>query len=156
VIADGPRGSAGLAAPALRYLAAMLAMNLVWEIAQLPLYTLWVEGTPREITFAVLHCTGGDAMIAAGALAIAIVVTRSWRWPIRGWGPVTVVATLVGLGYTVFSEWLNVDLRRSWAYTAAMPRLPPWGTGLAPFLQWLLLPPLAMLAARPPAHSVAR
>ncbi|MGG5890550.1 DUF2933 domain-containing protein [Falsiroseomonas sp. HC035] len=63
-------------------------------------------------------------------------------------GGVTMVATLIGVGYTTFSDWLNVDLRQSWTYTAAMPRLPPWGTGLAPFLQWPLLPPLAMLAAQ--------
>jgi hypothetical protein len=111
---------------------------------------------PGEIAFAVLHCTGGDAMIAAVALAAAILLTRSWHWPSQGWGRVTLIATLIGLGYTVFSEWLNVDLRQSWTYTAAMPRLPPWGTGLAPFLQWLLLPPLAMLAARPPARPFAR
>jgi hypothetical protein len=127
----------------------MLAMNLVWEIAQLPLYTLWEEGTAAEIVFAILHCTAGDLMITAAALAVAILLTRSWHWPSQRWGRVTMVATLAGLGYTVFSEWLNVDLRQSWTYTAAMPRLPPWGTGLAPFLQWLLLPPLAMLAARP-------
>ena len=145
-----------MTAPAARYLAATLALNLVWEVAQLPLYTLWAEGTPGEIAFAVLHCTGGDALIAAAALAAAILLTRSWHWPSQGWGSVTLVATLIGLGYTVFSEWLNVDLRQSWTYTAAMPRLPPWGTGLAPFLQWLLLPPLAMLAARPTERPFAR
>ena len=143
-------------APAARYIAAMIAMNLVWEVAQLPLYTLWAEGTPSEIAFAILHCTGGDAMIAAAALAVALLLTRYWEWPIQGWGRVTVAATAIGLGYTVFSEWLNVDLRQSWTYTAAMPRLPPWGTGLTPFLQWLLLPPLAMLATRPPARPIAR
>ena len=66
-----PRGWAGLAAPAACYLTAMLAVNLTWEIAQLPLYT-------------------------------------------------------------------------------------PWGTGLAPFPQWPLLPPLAMLAVRPPVRPFAR
>ncbi|MDO9499312.1 hypothetical protein [Falsiroseomonas sp.] len=151
-----PREWAGLTAPAARYIATMLALNLVWEVAQLPLYTLWAEGTPGAIAFAVLHCTGGDAMIASAALAVAILLTRSWQWPSRGWGRVTVATTLVGLGYTVFSEWLNVDLRQSWTYTAAMPRLPPWGTGLTPFLQWLLLPPLAMLTVRPPARPFAR
>lgn len=151
-----PRGWAALAAPAARYLATMLALNLAWEVAQLPLYTLWADGAPGEIAFAVLHCTAGDAMIAAAALAAAVLLTRSWHWPSPGWRSVTLVATLIGLGYTVFSEWLNVELRQSWTYTAAMPRLPPWGTGLAPLLQWLLLPPLAMLAARPPARPCAR
>ena len=50
-----PRGWAGLAAPATRYLAVMLAMNLVWEVAQLPLYTLWAEATPGEIAFATYN-----------------------------------------------------------------------------------------------------
>jgi hypothetical protein len=61
---------------------------------------------------------------------------------------VAVVATAVGLGYTVFSEWLNVEVREAWAYAEAMPRLPLLGTGLAPVLQWLILPPLALLGAR--------
>lgn len=117
---------------------------------------LWVEGTSGEIAFAVLHCTGGDALIAAAAPAAAILLTRSRYWPSQGWGSVKLVAPLIGLGYTVFSEWLNVDLRQSWTYAAAMPRPPPWGTGLAPFLQWLLLPPLAMLAVRPTARPSAR
>ena len=140
----------------VRFVALLALLNFVWEIAQLSLYTLWAEGSVGEIVFAILHCTGGDAMIAAAALASAILLTRSWHWPRQGWGRVTFAATLIGLGYTVFSEWLNVDLRQSWTYTAAMPRLPPWGTGLTPFLQWLLLPPLAMLAARPAAQPVPR
>ena len=151
-----PKGWAGLAAPAARYLASMLALNLTWEVAQRPRYTLWAEGTLGEIAFAILHCTGGDAMIAGAALAVAILLTRSWHWPSQLWGSITMVATLIGLTYTVFSEWLNFNLRQSWNYAAAMPRLPPWGTGLAPFLQWLLLPPLAVPTARPPARPFAR
>ena len=39
---------------ALRYyLACILLANLLWEILQLPLYTIWTEGTPAEIAFAV-------------------------------------------------------------------------------------------------------
>ena len=52
-------------------------------------------------------------------------------------------AILLGAAYTVFSEWLNVDIRRSWSYTAAMPVLPVLGTGLTPLLQWVVVPGLA-------------
>ena len=52
-------------------------------------------------------------------------------------------AVLLGLGYTVFSEWLNVEIRRTWSYTEAMPVIPSLGTGLAPLLQWLIVPGLA-------------
>jgi hypothetical protein len=52
-------------------------------------------------------------------------------------------AIMLGAAYTVFSEWLNIDIRRSWSYTAAMPVFPLLGTGLTPLLQWLVVPGLA-------------
>ena len=66
------------------------------------------------------------------------------------WVAVTIAVTLLGMGYTVFSEYQNTVVRRSWAYTEWMPVLPWIGTGLAPLLQWLMLPPLALTwAGRP-------
>ncbi|MEO6666719.1 MAG: cytochrome c [Nitrospiria bacterium] len=56
--------------------------------------------------------------------------------------------TALGLGYTVVSEWVNVDLRGAWGYAAAMPRLPWIGTRLAPLMQWVLLPPLIAVVIR--------
>jgi hypothetical protein len=40
-------------------------------------------------------------------------------------------------------EWLNTQVRQSWSCTEAMPRLPPFGTGFTPFLQWLIVPAIA-------------
>ena len=36
-----------------RYLAAVAFGNFAWELAQMPLYTLWRTGSPGEIAFAV-------------------------------------------------------------------------------------------------------
>ncbi|MBX9699453.1 MAG: hypothetical protein K2X74_08450 [Acetobacteraceae bacterium] len=130
------------------YLALLLPANLAWEAAQLPLYTIWTEANARAIAFAVLHCTVADGMIGAVSLAAALILLQAHGWPARGAGRVAAVTTAVGVGYTVFSEWLNVEVRGAWAYAEAMPRLPPLGTGLAPVLQWLVLPPLALLGAR--------
>ena len=52
-------------------------------------------------------------------------------------------AILLGASYTILSEWLNVEIRRTWSYAAAMPVVPWLGTGLAPLLQWLVVPSLA-------------
>ena len=41
-----------------------MAGHLLWEIGHVPLYTIWTEGSWGEIAFAVLHCTGGDLLIA--------------------------------------------------------------------------------------------
>ena len=42
-----------------RYLGVSIVANLVWEILQLPLYTLWATGTRKEQAFAV--CTARSA-----------------------------------------------------------------------------------------------
>ena len=41
----------------LRYLPWLAGLSLAWEIAQLPLYTLWREDSLAWIAFSVVHCT---------------------------------------------------------------------------------------------------
>lgn len=130
------------------YLLTTGALNLVWETVQLPLYTIWTEGTAGSRTFAVLHCTGGDLLIALSVLAGALIVAGGPAWPGRRFHRVAALTVLGGLAYTVFSEWLNVEVRRSWAYSGLMPVLPPFGTGLSPLLQWLVVPAAALWMAR--------
>lgn len=148
---EGPR--AGRSEPTwlrtLRaYLATLVPLMLAWEVAQLPLYTIWRDGSADEIAFAVIHCTGGDALIGMGSLGTALLVAGAPGWPRERFATVMVVAVATGVGATVYLEWLNVEVRRAWAYAEAMPRIPPLGTGLSPVLQWLILPPMALLAAR--------
>jgi hypothetical protein len=130
-----------------RYLGWVLLGNLAWESLQLPLYAVWQQPL-RERVFAVAHCTVGDVLIAAAALLAALVISGNGRWPMARFGRVAALATVFGATYTVFSEWLNVVVRQSWAYSELMPRLPPLGTGLAPVLQWLVVPPVALWAMR--------
>lgn len=52
-------------------------------MAQLPLYTLWEEGSFGEKIFAGIHCTGGDFLIAASTLGIAILIVGAYQWPAR-------------------------------------------------------------------------
>ena len=125
-----------------RYIPFVAAVNLAWETAQLPLYTLGRDGTPGEQAFAVLHCTGGDVLIATTALLLALMTAADGRWP--GHPPIyrRVAALTVGLGvlYTIFSEWLNIVIRQSWAYSDLMPVVPVIDTGLSPLMQWIVVP----------------
>ena len=131
-----------------RYLACIGIGNLLWEIAQLPLYTLWRTGTAREMAFAVLHCTGGDLLIAACALILALVLAGDARWPVAAFQRVAILTLVLGVGYTIFSEWLNILVRKSWAYSAAMPLVPWLDVGLSPLMQWIFIPLGALLLAR--------
>ena len=117
--------------------------HFLWEAAQLPLYTLWRTGTPGEIAFALIHCTGGNVLITTMTLAAAVALARGFRWPPFG-RRMVFTAIVLGTAYTIFSEWLNVAIRGTWSYTVAMPVLPWLGTGLTPLLQWLIVPGLAL------------
>lgn len=142
-----PRSSNWLSA--LRtYLVISGVAHLAWEAAQLPLYTIWSTASLRELAFAVLHCTGGDILIALSTLAVALVLAGDPTWPSNRFGRVCVLTVGFGISYTVFSEWLNAGVRASWTYSDWMPTLPWIGTGLSPLLQWIVIPTLALLALR--------
>lgn len=143
------RDRGALAFIGTRYLPVFGGLSLLWEIVQLPLYTIWREASGPYIAFAVVHCTIGDVLIGAAALAIALALTRagppgSWLWLRIG-----LLAALLGLGYTAASEWLNTA-RDAWQYSALMPQaqLGRGAIGLSPLAQWLVVPPLALSIAR--------
>ena len=89
------------------YLGTIAAAHLIWEVAQLPLYMIWRTGTPREIAFAVFHCTVGDLMIATLSLVLALVCFGGPAWPSERFTPVMMTTLVTGIGYTVYSEYLN-------------------------------------------------
>lgn len=127
----------------VRFLGAMAAGNLVWEVGHVPFYSLWVDGTRSEIAYAVLHCTVGDVIIAAVCLFLSLTLVGRGTWPVKRFGAVAAATILLGLSYTVFSEWLNTEVWANWTYRDAMPRLPVLGTGLTPVLQWIVVPAVA-------------
>jgi hypothetical protein len=130
-----------------RYLVVVSGGNLVWEAAQLPLYTLWRTDSARAIVRAILHCTAGDVVIAVGALILALAAVGNAHWPVERAITVAVAVVAIGVAYTIGSEYVNITVRRSWAYSEWMPTLPWIGTGLAPLAQWVAVPATALLPA---------
>lgn len=121
-------------------------LNLAWEIAQVRLYTIWDTADSRTIAWALFHCTLGDVMIALVLFALAAMAFRRIDWPLlRPWagGAMTVICALA---FTLWSEWSNVYRAGNWAYKASMPTI--FNIGVAPLLQWLILPPVTIAAFR--------
>jgi hypothetical protein len=128
-----------------RYVIASFCGHLVWETLQLPLYTVWYEGGAWQIAFAVVHCTIGDVLIAVSALALALLLFGlAWPRSRSEYQSYAAAVVVLGLAYTVYSEWLNVNVRGTWSYSAWMPRIPPLGTGLSPLMQWIVVPACAV------------
>lgn len=148
-LASSSQGSALEWLPALRrYLAVTATGHLAWEVAHVRLYGIWEQDSESQIAFAVLHCTAGDLLIALAVLCAALILVGSHSWPAERFGVVAVLTVAFGIGYTIYSEWLNVSVRGTWSYLARMPTLPLLGTGLSPLLQWLVVPTIALAAAR--------
>lgn len=124
-----------------RYFAVIIPAHLVWEFLHMPLYTIWNDGTWGEIVFAAVHCTGGDILIGMSALMLALMLTgQGWPFVATTRHRVTILAVAFGLGYTLFSEWLNIVIRAAWAYSDLMPIIPVLDAGLSPVLQWIVIP----------------
>lgn len=131
-----------------RYIPVLAVLNLIWEVAHLPLYTLWKDGTPGSLAFAVFHCTLGDLLIGISALFGALIASRAGRirdWP---WPRVSALTVLFGVGYTAVSEWVNTAITLSWEYSIQMPIIPIVKLGASPLLQWAVVPSVAMWLAR--------
>jgi hypothetical protein len=146
---------AGWLATLRRFLVFIAAGNLTWEIAQLPLYTIWYEGTPGEIAFAVAHCTGGDILIASASLLLALLLVARPTWPDETYRRVAALTLAFAVPYTVFSEWLNAEIRGSWAYSELMPVVPVLDAGLSPLVQWIIIPIATFWWARRPAQKAS-
>lgn len=124
----------------------LFALNLVWEFAQLPLYAISPEVNWPVLVYAVFHCTLGDATVALFTYLLAALLTRHPLWPMGR--PLIGLAVILVAGetFTVWAEWYNVYVLRSWAYAAGMPTIR--GIGVAPLVQWLVLPVLAVAIFR--------
>lgn len=137
-----------------RYVLFAAAANLAWETAHVPLYTIWREGTPREIAFAIVHCTGADIVISVVLLVLALLLVGHDGWPAQAAWAVATLTTLLGVSSAVFFEWLNTVVRKSWAYSDLMPVIPLVDAGLSPVAQWIAIPLAALWWARRPVAAV--
>jgi len=143
---------------AFHYLPWLAGLSLAWELAQLPLYTLWSEASAGYIAFSVAHCTAGDVLIGAAALTLVLAAAREGALERWRWGRIAALTAIAGTAYTAFSEWMNTEVVGNWAYSSAMPTLDLGGTeiGWTPLLQWLLLPALALHLGRKTCQAMGR
>ena len=130
---------------AARLFGVAVALNFVWEMAQM---TLYVPGAPwLQQTIACARASIGDGgmlliIYAAGALTLR---RPDWYYSPgwRGYASMTATGVLVALVFETYA------LRSGrWAYTASMPTLPFLaGVGVVPILQMVVLPPIIFGAA---------
>ena len=130
----------------LVWAALSFVLNLVWEIAQLPLYTIPSARSATQVAYAVAHCTAGDAAIAAVSFLIAAAALGTARWPASHPRRGGAIIILSGVSYTAYMEWYSVYQAGYWTYSSSMPLV--FDIGLSPLLQWILIPIGTVLIVR--------
>jgi len=120
-------------------------LNGVWEFLHSPLYTDHARGA-WYIIWTRLHCTVGDLMILLAAFWVTCLVFRTRYWIRQPRASAALLFLGIGLCYTVYSEWYNTTVSKTWQYTPLMPVV--FGIGLSPLLQWLLIPPISLWGVR--------
>ena len=123
-------------------------LNLPWEFAQVPFFA----GMPsaRHWT-AILVCgraTLGDVAIALAAFWTVAVVVGARRWVLAPTRGRVAAFVAVGVSITIVMERLATGPLERWAYAERMPIVPVVDIGLAPLLQWVVLPPLIVWFVR--------
>lgn len=122
----------------ISWAAVVFALHFVWEMTQ----GRWYVGM-NELPFAraldlCTRATLGDLVITATAFATAALTRKDFTWPARRRValPATVFV-LAGLAITIAYERVALAEGR-WQYKPRMPVI--LDIGVAPVLQWVLLP----------------
>ena len=121
-------------------------LNLPWELWQIPLFKNMPSLAHWDGVILCTRAAAGDASIALLAFWLVAAVARSRDWMRQPSGVTLATFVAIGLVVTIMLEYWATQIGGRWEYADAMPRLPLLGTGLAPLLQWLLIPPLVALS----------
>lgn len=140
--------------PEIQLIMLALPLELLWEIAQFPLYKVWQEGDWSYILYGLAHCTLGDLLILLVVYWLVALLNRNRYWYQRSIFLNGLLFTVFGTAYTIYSEIINVRVRGTWEYTELMPIVPVIDIGGMPFLQWVLIPPVLLWLMRLLTRSI--
>ena len=126
-------------------------LSFPWEMIQSPLFEGMVDMPHWD---GVKYCTraafGDTAIMLVAFWVVAAATGRGRSWLTQSGRMPVVAIVLVGVVIAVVIEALATSGRwlEGWTYSVHMPMVPGTNIGLVPILQWIILPPMAVLLAR--------
>lgn len=133
--------------PELSLISWSFFLNFFWEVVQTYFYTL--KDSPfRTMLYGWIHCTLGDVLLTLLSFWFISMMSRNRRWFLSLNRLNFIGLMTIGVVGTVISERVNVHILKSWAYNQSMPIIPWLNVGLTPILQWVIIPPVAILLVR--------
>lgn len=122
-----------------------ILLNWPWEFLQVPFYGDMPSAAHWQGIQTCTQATVGDGIIMLVAYW-CVAASAGRYWVLRPTFLQIASLIAVGLGITVVIERLATRGAwiATWSYSERMAIVPLLGIGVAPFLQWLVLPPLAV------------
>lgn len=132
--------------PEFRVAVFALLLNFPWEILQVRLFAGMASAPYAEAIKGCIQATLGDVLITLLGFGAVAIAAKNRRWLLAPSGRQVAAFIGIGLSITVLIEWLATHGRwvKSWTYSTSMPLLPGTGIGLAPLLQWIVVPLLVL------------
>ena len=125
-------------------------LHFVWEFLQVPTYAGMAEMRHWEGIKVCTAATFGDVGFALTAFWIASAAARNRYWIRKTTGRLVPSLTFIAVGVvlTVAFEYYYTQVSLRWSYSELMLLVPPFGTGLSPVLQWIVIPPIVLWLTR--------
>lgn len=122
--------------------------HFIWELLQIPTYAGMAQLDHWTGVLVCTQATLGDAAFALTAFWITSIAARSRRWMSMPttWHVLSYLS--VGIGLTIGFEYYYTRITHRWTYSELMPLVPPFGTGLSPLVQWVVVPLLVLFVVR--------
>jgi len=133
--------------PVLNFFFFSFVLNATWEWIQSPFF-IDMTSDLNTIIWYRIHCTLGDSIILIIGYVLMSFYYRNFSWVHNSNVKHHAVFVVMGVIYTLFSEYLNVYINHSWSYSGYMPLLPIVNIGLVPLFQWIILPPVVIFITK--------
>ena len=123
-------------------------LHFVWEFVQAPTYAGMIEMNHWDGIKLCMSATFGDVGFALVAFGLTGLAARTRQWFLRPAAWQYLMYLGIGIGLTVGFEYYYTQVSLRWTYSELMPLVPPFGTGLSPLLQWLVVPTVVLWITR--------
>ncbi len=133
--------------PVLNFFFFSFVLNATWEWIQSPFF-VDITSDLNTIIWYRIHCTLGDSIILLTGYILMSFYYRNFSWVHNSNVKHHAIFVVMGITYTLFSEYLNVYVRNSWSYSDYMPLLPLINISLVPVFQWIILPPVVIFITK--------
>lgn len=123
-------------------------LNFVWEFLQAPTYAGMVDMNHWDGIKLCTAATFGDVGFALTAFWGTCLFARSRSWIFSPTASQLLMFLAIGIVLTISFEYYYTNISLRWTYSDLMPLVPPFGTGLSPLLQWIIVPLIVIGFAR--------